>query len=371
MRRTIRVFTGKLLWEDFTNTRLITINREKALNSMDLEMVKAMQRAYVHEPHAKGDSALFVVKGAGNKSFCAGGDIVSLKDRYDVAAEFFYTEYQLNYHILTMPNPQVSLWDGYVMGGGVGVSVHGRYRVASERAVFAMPETAIGLFPDVGASWFLPRLEMKGLGLYLGLTGARLKGADVAHTGLATHYVPSARFCELEERLCHLDDPAKVEACLEEFAVKDLPPFTLEPHRETIEKSFALEEKTTVEGIYESLSADGGEFAMEALKLLRKASPTSLKVTLELFRRASQMTSIREAMSLEYGVIQRMSSTNEFAIGVNALLIEKTGDPQWERRTLEEVTAAEVDYFFDSVGLVPWDPEAPLETMMEAKGEGV
>ncbi|RNF25405.1 putative enoyl-CoA hydratase/isomerase family protein [Trypanosoma cruzi] len=362
---------GTLHVVNFPCARLLTLCRPAMLNALSLEMAQHMLWLHLKRPHPRVPrSAIYILKGAGNKSFCAGGDVRSIV-AHGTLCSFLRTTYQLNYHILTMPNPQVSLWDGYVMGGGVGVSVHGRYRVASERAVFAMPETAIGLFPDVGASWFLPRLEMKGLGLYLGLTGARLKGADVAHTGLATHYVPSARFCELEERLCHLDDPAKVEACLEEFAVKDLPPFTLEPHRETIEKSFALEEKTTVGGIYESLSADGGEFAMEALKLLRKASPTSLKVTLELFRRASQMTSIREAMSLEYGVIQRMSSTNEFAIGVNALLIEKTGDPQWERRTLEEVTAAEVDYFFDSVGLVPWDPEAPLETMMEAKGEGV
>ncbi|RNF25404.1 putative enoyl-CoA hydratase/isomerase family protein [Trypanosoma cruzi] len=361
MRRTIRVFTGKLLWEDFTNTRLITINREKALNSMDLEMVKAMQRAYVHEPHAKGDSALFVVKGAGNKSFCAGGDIVSLKDRYDVAAEFFYTEYQLNYHILTMPNPQVSLWDGYVMGGGVGVSVHGRYRVASERAVFAMPETAIGLFPDVGASWFLPRLEMKGLGLYLGLTGARLKGADVAHTGLATHYVPSTRFCELEERLCHLDDPAKVEACLEEFAVRDLPPFTLEPHRETIEKSFALEEKTTVEGIYESLSADGGEFAKSAINTLNRMAPTSLRVSLEMQKRGVKMTDPADVFRMDYIGSLRTHANSDFHEGVRALLVDKTKDPKWKPAKLSDVNADYVEAYFKPLGnqTRQWHPTVP------------
>ncbi|KAF5222921.1 putative enoyl-CoA hydratase/isomerase family protein [Trypanosoma cruzi] len=361
MRRTIRVFTGKLLWEDFTNTRLITINREKALNSMDLEMVKAMQRAYVHEPHAKGDSALFVVKGAGNKSFCAGGDIVSLKDRYDVAAEFFYTEYQLNYHILTMPNPQVSLWDGYVMGGGVGVSVHGRYRVASERAVFAMPETAIGLFPDVGASWFLPRLKMKGLGLYLGLTGARLKGADVAHTGLATHYVPSARFCELEERLCHIDDPAKVEACLEEFAVRDLPPFTLEPHRETIEKSFALEEKTTVEGIYESLSADGGEFAKGTINTLNRMAPTSLRVSLEMQKRGVKMTDPADVFRMDYIGSLRTHANSDFHEGVRALLVDKTKDPKWKPAKLSDVTADYVEAYFKPMGnqARQWHPTVP------------
>ncbi|EAN89583.1 enoyl-CoA hydratase/isomerase family protein, putative [Trypanosoma cruzi] len=328
---------------------------------MDLEMVKAMQRAYVHEPHAKGDSALFVVKGAGNKSFCAGGDIVSLKDRYDVAAEFFYTEYQLNYHILTMPNPQVSLWDGYVMGGGVGVSVHGRYRVASERAVFAMPETAIGLFPDVGASWFLPRLKMKGLGLYLGLTGARLKGADVAHTGLATHYVPSARFCELEERLCHIDDPAKVEACLEEFAVKDLPPFTLEPHRETIEKSFALEEKTTVEGIYESLSADGGEFAKGAINTLNRMAPTSLRVSLEMQKRGVKMTDPADVFRMDYIGSLRTHVNSDFHEGVRALLVDKTKDPKWKPAKLSDVTADYVEAYFKPLGnqARQWHPTLP------------
>ncbi|RNC48280.1 enoyl-CoA hydratase/isomerase family protein [Trypanosoma cruzi] len=208
---------GTLHVVNFPCARLLTLCRPAMLNALSLEMAQHMLWLHLKRPHPSlPRSAIYILKGAGNKSFCAGGDVRSIV-AHGTLCSFLRTTYQLNYHILTMPNPQVSLWDGYVMGGGVGVSVHGRYRVASERAVFAMPETAIGLFPDVGASWFLPRLKMKGLGLYLGLTGARLKGADVAHTGLATHYVPSARFCELEERLCHIDDPAKVEACLEEF----------------------------------------------------------------------------------------------------------------------------------------------------------
>ncbi|ESL09457.1 enoyl-CoA hydratase [Trypanosoma rangeli SC58] len=226
---------------DFPCARLITLCRPATLNALSFEMAQHMlwlhlKKMHLHFPRR----ALYILKGEGTKSFCSGGDMRDVVIRGTLST-FLRMTYRLNYHIFTMPNPQVALWNGYVMGGGVGISVHGRYRVASEHTLFAMPETAIGMFPDVGASWFLPRLKMQGLGLYLGLTGARLKGADVAHTGLATHYVPSASFAQLEERLCHIDDPAKAEACLEEFAVKDLPPFTLEPHREIIGKSLAIE----------------------------------------------------------------------------------------------------------------------------------
>ncbi|RNF27545.1 enoyl-CoA hydratase/isomerase family protein [Trypanosoma conorhini] len=361
--------TDTLRVVDFPCARLLTLCRPSALNALSLEMAQHMLWLHLKKPHPRLPCrAIYVLKGAGTKSFCAGGDIRDIVT-HGTLSSFLSMTYRLNYHILTMPNPQVSLWNGYVMGGGVGVSVHGRYRVASEHALFAMPETAIGMFPDNGMTYRFQQLPFKGLGLYLGLTGARLKGADLAHAGLATHYVPSASFAQLEERLCSIDDPARTEACLEEFAVKDLPPFTLEPHRETLARIFALEDTTTVEGIVEALSADGGEFALQALKLLRKASPTCLKVTLELFRRVSRLSSMREAMSLEYNVIQRIAATNEFAIGVRALLIDKTGDSQWERRTLEEVTPSAVEHFFDGAGLAPWEPEAPWEAMAEAAGE--
>ncbi|ESL08566.1 enoyl-CoA hydratase/isomerase family protein [Trypanosoma rangeli SC58] len=261
-----------------------------------------------------------------------------------------------------MPNPQVALWNGYVMGGGVGISVHGRYRVASEHTLFAMPETAIGMFPDVGASWFLPRLKMQGLGLYLGLTGARLKGADVAHTGLATHYVPSASFAQLEERLCHIDDPAKAEACLEEFAVKDLPPFTLEPHREIIGKVFALKDTTTVEGIVKDLSADGSEFALQALKLLTQMSPTYLKVALEMSKRGAKTTNPEEVFRMEYLGALRCCHNPDFFEGTRALLVDKTKDPKWNPAQLSDVTADHVEAHFEPVRpeLRRWHPTQPF-----------
>lgn len=312
----------KMLFKDFPSARLVVVNREKAMNSMDVDMVNAMWRAYIEQPHPKKDAALLVLRGAGNKSFCAGGDVVSVSKSKALAEVFFYKEYQLNYYILTMPNVQVSLWNGYVMGGGVGISVHGRYRVACERTLFAMPETAIGLFPDVGGSWFLPRLKMRGLGLYLGLTGARLKGADVVHAGLATHYVPVAAFDQLEERLCHIDDPAKTESYLEEFAVKELPPFSLEPHRQTIEKCFALTETTTVEGILDSLSSDGSEFARTAIETMNKMSPTSLVVSLEMQKRGAKATDPADVFNMDYLGAMRSAVNPDFREGVRALLIE-------------------------------------------------
>ncbi|ORC87459.1 enoyl-CoA hydratase/isomerase family protein [Trypanosoma theileri] len=361
MRRCLPVFANSVFWNDFPCVRLVTLNREKALNSLNVEMLRSLRRAYMEEPHSKGDAAVYVVKGAGERSFCAGGDAISVTTS-DSYKELFYTEYQINYHMLTMPNPQVSLWNGYVMGGGVGVSIHGRYRVASERALFAMPETLIGMFPDVGASWFLPRLPFRGLGLYLGLTGARLKGADVVHTGLATHYVPSEKFNQLEESLCQIDDPSKVEPSLEEFAVKQLPQFTLEPHCKLIEDIFTLKDTTTVEGIIDALSADGSDFAKNALDTLSKMSPTALCVALEMQRRGAKMTDPADVFRMEYAGALRSRLSHDSPEGVRALLIDKTKDPKWKPERVADVTKEIVESYFKPVGpeMHQWHPTKPF-----------
>nr|CCC96128.1 unnamed protein product [Trypanosoma congolense IL3000] len=357
MRRTLPVCSDALFWRDFPNARLFTLNREKALNALNLEMVKEMGRGYLQQRHPKGDSTLFVVKGMGSKSFCAGGDVVTLATNKAIVAEFFYREYQLNHHILTMPNPQVSLWNGYVMGGGAGISVHGRYRVASERALFAMPENAIGLFPDVGASWFLPRLKMPGVGFYLGLTGARVKGADLVHLGLATHFVPSSSFDVLEERLCHIDDPSKVDACLAEFSVKDLPPFTLVEHQAVIEKIFTVKEDMTVEGVLRSLEDDRSEFARDAISMIEKLSPTSLKLTLEMHKIGAKAKNPAEVFNMDYVGALHTHSGGDFTEGVRALLVDKTKDPKWNPPTLADVTPEHLAKFFKPLGpeVRPWD----------------
>ncbi|KAH9578618.1 Enoyl-CoA hydratase/isomerase [Trypanosoma melophagium] len=362
MRRCLPIFANSVFWNDFPCVRLVTLNREKALNAVNVEMLKYLKRAYVHEPHAKGNAAVYVVKGAGEKSFCSGGDIVSVTTS-DIYKELFYEEYQINYHILTMPNAQVSLWNGYVMGGGVGVSIHGRYRVASERALFAMPETAIGLFPDIGASWFLPRMQMKGLGLYLGLTGARLKGADLVHTGLATHYVPSEKFKQLEESLCQIEDPSKVELCLDGFAVKQLPQFTLEPHCKTIEKIFTLKDTTTMEGIMDALSADGSDFAKNTLDTLNKMSPTSLCVALEMQKRGAKVTDPADVFRADYTGAIRSCINHDFPEGVRALLIDKTKDPKWKPERIADVTPELVESYFkpSPPEMREWHPTAPFK----------
>ncbi|KAG8345137.1 putative Enoyl CoA hydratase isomerase [Trypanosoma vivax] len=361
MQRSLRLCSKSLFWRDFPHARLVVLNRESALNAMNMEMLKEMRRAYIQEPHPKGEACLFVLKGMGTKSFCAGGDVVSITKEKETAEEFFYREYQLNYHILTMPNTQVSLWNGYVMGGGVGVSVHGRYRVASERAVFAMPETAIGLFPDVGASWFLPRLKIPGVGLYLGLTGARLKGADLVHAGLATHYVPSASFEELEGRLCEVENALDVEACLQQFAVKDLPPFTLENDRKTLKDIFALREELTIQDIFGALSANGSNFAQATIELLKKMSPTSLCLCLEMLKRGEFLSDPAHAFSMDYTAAMRSCANSDFSEGVRALLVDKTKDPKWKPDTVAGVTTEHVASYFEPVTptMRRWHPTKP------------
>lgn len=346
---------------DFPNARLITLNREKALNALNTEMVDELAAIY-KSPHANPHH-IVIMKGAGSKAFCAGGDVVSIvKDTPPgTKSEFFYKEYQVNYHIKTMAQKQVSLWDGIVMGGGVGMSIHGAYRVASEKALFAMPETGIGLFPDVGGSWFLPRLPVKGLGLYLALTGRRLKGADLLHGGLATHYVPSANIPALEAQLCNIQHTTQVGDILSHFSAKpsEIPPFSLAKDLQLIERIF--EPYVTVEDMVANLRADGSDVAVSLADGLLKCSPTALKVSHELFVRGAKITDPRDIFVMEYFATQRAMQLGDFTAGVTALLIEKTNKPVWSPPTLHEVSKELVNSHF--VPATPttatWSPDIP------------
>jgi len=332
--------------------RLVTLNRPKALNALNLSMVREMYplyRGWLENPMVR----LIVQEGAGAKAFCAGGDVASLYHSHkaggedQLTANFFKEEYQLNHLIATYPKPIISLLDGITMGGGVGLSVHAPFRVATEKSLFAMPETALGLFPDVGGGHFLSRLPGE-LGMYLALSGARLKAADLMYTRVATHYVPSERIEDLKDRLTALEAPVEkmhesVAYTLEEYAE----PVTSAPlmeHRALIDECFKGD---TVEQMLEALraKADDSEFAAKLVQTLGKCSPTSLKVTVRQLRLGAALD-IGSCLQMEYRISQACcgnhpdaeSAGKDFYEGVRSILIDKDNSPTWSPQALEEVS---------------------------------
>jgi enoyl-CoA hydratase/carnithine racemase len=259
--------------------------------------------------------------------------------------------------------PQVSLWDGIVMGGGVGISIHGKYRVATENAVFAMPETAIGMFPDVGSMWWMPRLLPPSMAVYLALTGQRLYPADLLYVGLATHYVPSARLPELEASLAQASkqEIAQVLLSFHENATPDPLNSALAQDRGVIDQVFFRvfdddnDGDHSLECIVDSLKALDTEFARSTLKVLQTMSPTSLKVTLEGLRRGSKLTSIKDDFVMEFRMVQGIMRNHDFYEGIRARLIDKDNTPQWKPPTLEEVTPDMVASFFEPIEY-EWEP---------------
>ncbi|WP_439814675.1 enoyl-CoA hydratase/isomerase family protein [Zavarzinia sp. CC-PAN008] len=324
---------------------IVTLNRPKALNALTRDMVLLMAQQL--ELWAKDDGVkLVVVVGAGDKAFCAGGDIRALHDSGKAgdgyAAAFYADEYRLNTQIKRYPKPYVALVDGICMGGGVGVSVHGTWRVVTEKTLFAMPETGIGLFPDVGGSYFLPRLPGQ-VGMYLGLTGARLKGpGDLVPIGVGTHFVPSAGLPALRAALAQGGD---VEAILRAHA-QDPGAETLAPHRAVIDRCFA---ESSVEAVLVALERDGGDFAKDAAQTIAIKSPTSLKVTFQQIRRGADL-SFEDCMRMEYRMTQRIIEGVDFYEGVRAVVIDKDQKPKWNPDRLGAVDDATVDGYFAPIG---------------------
>jgi enoyl-CoA hydratase len=312
---------------------VITLNRPRALNALTLAMIAAMDRrlaAWAADPAI----AAVVIRGAGERAFCAGGDVRAIwqarRDGDPLTRDFFHAEYRLNRRIKVFPKPYVALIDGIAMGGGVGVSVHGSHRVATERTVVAMPETRIGIFPDVGATYFLPRLAGK-LGLYLGLTGARLGPADALYGGVATHYAESARLAELETALA--EPGADIEATLARFAGDPGAP-PLAARRAAIDRCFAGD---SVEAIVAALEREGGDWAAASLEALRAASPTSLKITFEALRRGAGLD-FDAAMVMEFRLSQACLAGHETLEGIRAAVIDKDNAPRWQPADLAGVT---------------------------------
>ncbi len=330
----------------------LTLNRPRVLNVLTPIMVDGLYatlKAWRADPQVKAVVLRGAARDDGKVPFCAGGDIRMIYDqrtdpKRSFAVRFYQEEYRLNRCLYEFPKPHVALIDGVVMGGGVGASIHGSHRVMSERTLFAMPETGIGLFPDVGATYFLPRCPGH-FGLYMGLTGARIGVADALFLGLGTHYVPSSNIAALDRALCESDyarDARKtVDAVITEFAAK--PPIApLEAHRHAIERAFSA---PSVEEIFARLEADGSPFVTETLKQLRAKSPRSLKVTYRQLTRYSSL-SFEEAMKLEYRMAVHCNFSHDFFEGVRAVVVDKDQAPKWQPARLEEVTEAMVDAYF-------------------------
>jgi enoyl-CoA hydratase len=319
----------------------ILLNRPRVLNTLTLDMVRTFTRAlhdFAADPHVHA----VVVEGAGDRAFCAGGDIRALRDgqlsgdRTEVEA-FFREEYALNHQISTYPKPYIALIDGICMGGGIGVSVHGPYRVATEHAMFAMPETAIGFFPDIGGTFFLPRLPGQ-LGIYLGLTGLRTTGADAVHAGFATHYATRANLPALSAALADIG-----VAALALYA-EPLPPSTIAPYRAAIDQCFAA---NTIAEIAARLAADQSDWATTALNALRTVSPTALGFTLEAFRRGANMT-LRQTLDAEFLLTRTTMAHPDFAEGVRAMVVDKDRQPKWQPPRIEDIDPAVIAAMFRS-----------------------
>jgi enoyl-CoA hydratase len=326
----------------------ITLNRPQALNAITHDMVHDMRRAldgWAVDPAV----TRIVVRGAGERAFCAGGDIrhlyeLGIAGRQEEALTFWRDEYALNILIKNYPKPYLSLIDGIVMGGGVGVSLHGSHRVAGDRYAFAMPEVAIGFFPDVGATYALPRLP-GATGTYIALTGERVRAADALALGLATHAVPSADHPALIEALIAGE---AVEAALARFSLHP-GEASLTPSRAVIDACFADD---SVAGIVDRLDAAGGrgsEFAAKTAGTIRTKSPTSLEIAYEQMRRGGAL-SFEEAMATEFRIVSRVVHGHDFYEGVRAAIIDKDGAPCWRPALLDQVPRDEVERYFAPLG---------------------
>jgi enoyl-CoA hydratase len=342
-----------ILFERRGAAGLITLNRPQALNAVDHAMVTALAAqlaAWASDPSVMR----VIIRAAGERAFSAGGDIRALHElgragRQAEMLPFWWDEYRLNHLIKHYPKPYVALIDGIVMGGGVGISVHGSHRVAGDKFQFAMPEVGIGFFPDVGATWFLPRLPGE-MGAYCALTGDRLRAADAFAAGVATHHVAAARFPDLIDALA---GTVSVDAVLAAFA-EPAGEGALAPLRPAIDRLFAAD---SVEEILAALDAADGphaEWASKAAATIRAKSPTSLKVALAQVRRGARW-SFSECMRAEFRIVSRIVYGHDFYDGVRATIIDKDNAPRWRPADLAGVTDAAVENHF-----APLDEELAL-----------
>jgi enoyl-CoA hydratase/carnithine racemase len=340
---------SEILFENRGAIGLVTLNRPKALNALTHDMCVAMKAQL--DQWAQDDAVkAVVIQGAGERAFCAGGDIRSLyesgKAGTPYALDFYRDEYILNAAIKHFPKPYIALIQGIVMGGGVGVSVHGSHRVAGETTTFAMPETGIGLFPDVGGSYFLPRCPGQ-IGMYLGLTGARLRTTDSLYAGVVTHFVPMAKWPGLIDALAGGAAPDAVIAPLQE----SVPDTFLLDHRAAIDRIFAL---GSVEEILAALDAGHTDWGDDTAKAIRGKSPTATKIAFRQVREGGKLD-FDDCMKMEWRMVNRVVKGHDFYEGVRATIIDKDGAPKWNPADLAAVTDVAIEAYF-----TPIEKELPL-----------
>lgn len=330
----------------------ISLNRPKAIHALTLDMCRGMSSALADWASDDNIGAIMIDHSEG-RGFCSGGDInllrkSALNDGGISGRRFFYEEYQLNNQIFNYAKPIVAFMDGITMGGGVGISQPARFRVATENTRFAMPETGIGLFPDVGGGWFLSRLEGR-IGQFLAVTGARLKGEDCLWAGLATHYLPSDALEEAKRRIAAGHEIANVLSALSVSP----PASQLAADEAFIRKHFAFE---TLEEILASLEGDDSEWAAKELAALRTKSPQACKVSLRQLAESFKLSTFTQNMAMEYRIGSRVLTLPDFAEGVRAVIVDKDNEPKWNPATPAGVTDAMLDAIF-----------APLPTEEEWK----
>ncbi|OEU22477.1 enoyl-CoA hydratase [Fragilariopsis cylindrus CCMP1102] len=364
-------FTTKILPSRSKGLGVILLNNSKSLHALNIDMINCLQDVF---QQWKVDPSLnaILIKSSSEEtkrpSFCAGGDMKSIYNQglqyhqqqqqqqqgkqqptsssSSAAAaaalpppeDFFYHEYKVNYDIANFNKfvPIVSLWDGLVMGGGVGISIYGKYRIATENTILSMPECGIGFFPDVGSMWWMTRMlkERPELAKYLALTGYRMEPADLVYTSLATHYIPSNQLEDLE-------------AALAEATTIPTDHCNLKINKETIENTFNGE---TVEEIFNNLKKEDNEFSRSTIKTLEKMSPTSMKITLEGLKRGAECKSMAEDLQMEYRMAKAcVRPGRDFYEGIRALLVDKDLSPKWNPSTLEEVTDDMIEEYFSPI----------------------
>jgi len=332
--------TTEVLFELSGSLGVITLNRPEALNALTLGMAHAIEAKLLEW---RSDAAVksVAIRGAG-RAFCAGGDIRALYDKGlagdDYPYRFYHDEYRLNSLIKHYPKPYIALLDGIVMGGGVGVSVHGSHRIVSENLRFAMPETGIGLFPDVGGAFFLSRCPGQ-LGVFLALTGTRISAADALFCGIGTAFVPAEKFNDLQTAL---SASGNVDAIIAGFTQSptDQPP--LAPRRAQIDRIFA---HNTVEQIITALEREDDPWAAQIRATILSKSPVSSKVALRQLREGAKL-GFNECMKMEYRLANRFIEGRDFYEGVRATVIDKGQTPQWSPATLDKISDAAVDAYF-------------------------
>ncbi|RID62272.1 hypothetical protein BRARA_E01358 [Brassica rapa] len=350
----------QVLVDDKSSVRILTLNRPKQLNALNSNMITRLMQMfleYEEDPNVK----IVILKGQG-RAFCVGGDplpvfrdIVIQGKSWRVGADFFSEQYKLDHIMATYSKVQISILNGIVMGGGAGISVHGRFRIATEKTVFAMPETELGLFPDVGASYFLSRLP-GFFGEYVGLTGARLDGAEMLACGLATHFVPSSRLTALEADLCKVGSSDPVT-----FASAILNAYTKHPKLKQHSAYYRLDvidrcfSRRTMEEIISALEKEAiekpNEWISATIRALKKASPASLKISLRSIREG-RFQGVEQCLIREYRMVchvLKREISKDFVEGCRAVVIDKDRNPKWEPRSLEEMKDNMVERYFERV----------------------